>query len=114
MTDKPIVTPGRPYSARVEYFACREDVEAMLARGYNIRNAYDHMKEQGRVTCSYSAFCDYVRGGGKRQHSRHKNRPPGGFRTLQKAATERGPIIVKPKAENNPFDINSVDVSTLI
>ncbi len=67
------VTPSRPGSARVEFFACREDVEAMLAKGYNARMVYEAMKEQGRVSCSYSAFCDYVRGGGKRLHSK-KNR----------------------------------------
>ena len=67
--------PGRPGSARVEYFACREDVEAMLARGYSAQMVYEHMKEQGRITCGYSAFCDYVRGGGKRKHSRSVKKP---------------------------------------
>jgi len=37
MNDKPAVIPGNPGSARVEYFACREDVEAMLAKGYTAR-----------------------------------------------------------------------------
>ena len=92
MSNTHSVTPGSPYSARVEYFACREDVEAMLAKGYNIRNAYDHMKEQGRVTCSYSAFCDYVRGGGKRLHSKGKKKPTG----LQ-APQRSGPIIAEPQ-----------------
>ena len=44
---KPITKPGMPGAARVEYYACREDVEAMLAKGYNAKNAYDAMKEQG-------------------------------------------------------------------
>jgi len=66
------VEPGRPGSARVEYRACREDVEAMLARGYSYRMAWEEMQKQGRVRCSYSAFCDYVRGQGKRQHGRRK------------------------------------------
>ena len=68
--------PGRPGSARVEYFACREDVEAMLAKGYSARMVYEHMKEEGRVSCSYSAFCDYVRGNGVRKHSRRKKPLP--------------------------------------
>ncbi|MDL2316916.1 TraK family protein [Desulfovibrio sp. OttesenSCG-928-A18] len=77
MSDRPTVTAGRHSSARVEYYACREDVEALLTRGYSARMVYEHMKEQGRVTCSYSAFCDYVRGKGKRMHSsgKRKNRP---------------------------------------
>lgn len=69
MSDRPIATPIRPGTARVEYLACREDVETLLGKGYSIRLAYEAMQEQGRVTCGYSAFCDYVRGGGKRLHS---------------------------------------------
>ena len=70
MTDSPKSGRSRPYSALVEYLACREEVETMLAKGYSIRLAYESMKEQGRVTCGYSVFCDYVRGGGKRLHSK--------------------------------------------
>ena len=76
MLDKPTITPGTPGAARVEYFACREDVEAMLAKGYSARMVYEHMKEEGRVSCSYSAFCDYVRGNGIRKHSRRKKPLP--------------------------------------
>ena len=73
MTDNP--TPRKAYTARAEYYACREDVEAMLQQGYSIRMAYERMEEENRITCSYSAFCDYVRGNGKRLHSRQKETP---------------------------------------
>ena len=84
------VTPGLPGSARVEYFACRADVEAMLAQGHTARAVYEHLKDQGRLTCSYSAFCDYVRGQGKRRHSNKSRKPlpsvppvkPGGARII--------------------------------
>ena len=76
MSDKPTVTPGMSCAARVEYRACQQDVEAMLAKGYSIRMVYEHMKEEGRVSCSYSAFCDYVRGNGVRKHSRRKKPLP--------------------------------------
>jgi len=66
------VEPGRPGSVRVEYRACQADVEALLTKGYSYRMAWEEMKAQGRVQCSYSAFCDYVRGQGKRQHGRKK------------------------------------------
>ena len=66
------VEPGRPGSARVEYRACKEDVEALLAKGYSFRMAWEEMQKQGRVRSSYSAFCDYVRGQGKRMHGRKK------------------------------------------
>ena len=70
MSDNLNTTRSRPYSARVEYLACREEVETMLAKGYSVRLAYEAMRGQGRVTCGYSAFCDYVRGGGKRLQSK--------------------------------------------
>lgn len=71
MTDNTI-NPRKFYTARAEYFACREDVETMLRQGYSIRLIYERMEEEQRVTCSYSAFCDYVRGNGKRLHSKKK------------------------------------------
>lgn len=79
MADKPKVTPGAHGAARMEYYACREDVEALLAKGYSARLAYEAMQEQNRVTCSYSAFCDYVRGGGKRLHSSGNKKSANSF-----------------------------------
>ena len=99
MTDNTI-NPRKFYTARAEYFACREDVETMLRQGYSIRLIYERMEEEQRITCSYSAFCDYVRGNGTRKHSRRKKPlPQGRNRTL----TERsGPIIVQAKSEGFP------------
>lgn len=105
MSNKPTVTPGTPGAARVEYYACREDVEAMLAKGYSARMVYEHMKEQVRVTCSYSAFCDYVRGGGKRKHSKAGKRP-----TMK---TPQAALRTFSQARSNPFDPASVDISKL-
>ena len=95
----PTITPGTPGAARVEYFACREDVEAMLAKGYTARMVYEHMQEQGRMTCSYSAFCDYVRGQGKRKHSKGKRRFP--LRPDTPGATSTGkPFNYDPSSVN--------------
>ena len=74
MTDN-TTKPRKFYTTRAEYFACREDVETMLRQGYSIRLIYERMEEEQRITCSYSAFCDYVRGNGKRLHSRNKGDP---------------------------------------
>lgn len=108
--NRPDVTPGRPGSARVEYFACREDVEALLAKGYSVRLAYEAMQEQGRVTCSYSAFCDYVRGNGKRLHSRKRGKPRSAPLHPPKAG---GPIIVGQAKDSFP-DPKKMDISDAI
>jgi hypothetical protein len=34
----------------------------MFAKGYSARMVWEEMTAQGRMRCSYSAFCDYVRG----------------------------------------------------
>ena len=99
--------PGRPYAARVEYCACKEDVEDLLAKGHSVRMAYAAMKDQGRVTCGYSAFCDYVRGGGKRRHSKGKTRPQEAVQQ-QKAAPR---VISAPS--DRLVDPRTIDPSTL-
>ena len=110
MNDSPKTAPGRPCSARVEYFACREDVEAMLTKGYSVRMVYESMAEQGRVTCSYSAFCDYVRGGGKRLHSKKMEKPRSAAPLPPKTG---GPIIVG-RANNSFPDPRKMDVNDAI
>lgn len=112
MNQMPKIKPGMPGSARVEYLACREDVETMRAKGHNVSTIYEHLKAQGRVTCSYSAFCDYVRGGGKRKHSKAGKNP-----TIAKATVRPSPATeprTYTQGTSKAFDINSVDVSTLI
>lgn len=91
MADKSTAIPRKAYTARAEYFACREDVESMLSKGYSIQMIYERMQEEDRVTCSYSAFCDYVRGNGKRLHSRKKEAPKALLQTPKR--TEKPRVI---------------------
>ncbi|EFL86094.1 hypothetical protein HMPREF0326_01797 [Desulfovibrio sp. 3_1_syn3] len=109
MKEKPRIKPGMPGAARVEYFACREEVESMQTQGYTVRSIYEHLKGQGRVTCSYSAFCDYVRGGGKRKHS-NNGKPP-----VLRTEPRKGPIMVPGSVDHRKaFDMSAIDISTLI
>lgn len=90
MSDNSTVTPGTSCAARVEYRACQQDVEAMLTRGYSIRMVYEHLKKEGRVSYSYSVFCDYMRGNGIRKHSRRKKPPP---QVNSRPLTERSGMV---------------------
>ena len=92
MADEALSIPRKAYTARAEYFACREDVETMLQQGYSIRMAYERMRKENRIACSYSAFCDYVRGSGKRLHSRKKGAP--------KVPMPKAPLPTPKRAEN--------------
>jgi hypothetical protein len=42
--------------ARIEFFTVRNEVEKLLAAGYSIKLAYDHLKNLGQITMSYQAF----------------------------------------------------------
>lgn len=112
MNQMPKIKPGMPGSARVEYLACREEVEAMQGLGHNISTIYEHLNAQGRVTCSYSAFCDYVRGGGKRKHSKTGKTPNASKTPLNPSPTTESRPYSRDTSKS--FDIGSVDVSTLI
>jgi len=107
------VEKGRPGAARVEYRACKEDVEALLAKGYSTRMAWEAMTEQGRVQCSYSAFCDYVRGNGKRKHSPGPRTQQTQLRTPVTALQQSGPRIVRPESKQFTYSPSEVDPKTL-
>ena len=61
--------------ARVKYRAVQKEVTEKLASGYSNIMIYEELAASGRLTVSYSAFCDYVRGEGNRIHSRRHRRP---------------------------------------
>ena len=106
------VEPGRPGSARVEYLACKEEVIALLAQGYTVSIVYKHMKTQGRVTCSYSAFCDYVRGGDKRKHSKGENKRQTQLQPASLAPQQTSPRIIRNETKRL-VDPRDIDPTTL-
>lgn len=98
MTQKPHIKPGTSGTARVEYYACREEVESLLVQGYTARTIYEFLKEQNRFTCSYSAFCDYIRGQGDRKHSQTKGKTLPTL-TAPSQPQRTGPRFVKKEAD---------------
>ncbi len=62
----------RPYQARIEYRAVQTGVEEKLKAGYSKIKIYEELVAAGKLSISYSAFCDYVRGGGTRKHGQKK------------------------------------------
>ncbi len=65
----------RPYQARIEYRAVQAVVEEKLKAGYSKIKIYEELVAVGKLSISYSAFCDYVRGGGTRKHGQKKKLP---------------------------------------
>ena len=72
-----ICSKKRHGQARIEYRACQKEVEEKVAAGYSNIMIYEELAAAGRLTTSYSAFCDYARGEGQRIHSRrHRKAQP--------------------------------------
>ncbi len=66
----------RPGLARVEFFAVREDVMALLTQGHTYASAYDQLKEAGKISMSYSAFRNYVHNRSRSNlEPKHGNKP---------------------------------------
>ena len=101
--------PGASGIARVEFLACREAIENLRNQGYTARAIHAHFTEKGYLTCSYSAFCDYLRGEGKRSHSKKKHSP----QHPKPVAKSGGPIIVNVKTETFP-DPRKMDIKDAI
>ncbi len=92
-----IVVKGKQrakYDVRVEYLSVRSEVERMLELGHSCKAIFEEMSRSGRITISYSTFCDYVRGGGRRFRSseRHiRNRKPTGLTPGQSGTPREAP-----------------------
>jgi hypothetical protein len=85
--------------ARIEYRACRKEVEEKIAAGYSSIMIFEELTDSGRLTTSYSAFCDYVRGEGKRIHSRRR-------RAAQANPPKSGSSVFRPADKSEPFSID--------
>lgn len=46
---------------KVEFLANLDEIRQMLAQGYNYKNVYSKMAEEGRFTMSYFTFCHHLR-----------------------------------------------------
>ena len=43
--------------ARIEFLACREEIETLLSQGYDKRKIHARLIEKKKVSMSYDAFC---------------------------------------------------------
>jgi hypothetical protein len=75
--------------ARIEYRACQKEVEEKLVAGYSNIMIYEELTAAGRLTVSYSAFCDYIRGEGQRIHSRRRKPAKSSWRQRAESTFKR-------------------------
>jgi hypothetical protein len=109
----------RKQMAKIEFKACRERVEAMLAQDFNHRLIHEKLTEEGLITMAYPSFTQKLR---NLQRAPLAGKPPekplspqaaGDGRKPDPGRPFRGPGIIKPGLEPFP-DPKNIDPKTLI
>lgn len=112
--DLPARRQRAKYTARVEYLAIKSTVDQMLERGHRVKSIFEEMTRAGRITISYTSFCEYVRGGGQRPRKSERHNK------IQKRPTvpPRPPVRSKSNtsvAPDGPFvHDKDIDISELV
>jgi hypothetical protein len=57
----PAGKPLRRHLARVEFLACKETVDSMLAQGFSKKLIHERLTEEGRFSMAYMTLCEIVR-----------------------------------------------------
>ena len=86
--------------ARIEYRAVKAFVEKRIEDGYSLKLIFEELSKSGQVTMSYTAFCDYVRGAGKRVHGKKK-------------APAKSQMI-KPFGKDEPFRVERCSLEEMV
>jgi hypothetical protein len=57
----PAGKPLRRHLARVEFLACKETVDSMLAQGFSKKLIHERLTEEGCFSMAYMTLCELVR-----------------------------------------------------
>jgi len=52
---------GRRYMARVDFIACKETIDSMLAQGFSRKLIHEKLISEGRCSMNYITFCEFIR-----------------------------------------------------
>ncbi|GFH63356.1 MAG: hypothetical protein ZNDK_1127 [Candidatus Desulfovibrio kirbyi] len=84
----------RRHMGRVEYLACKETVDTMLAQGFSKKLIHERLTEEGRFSMAYISFCQILLKAGK------KSAPKPSPQTLPVPVhPQRQPCIIKAGPE---------------
>jgi len=102
-------------AGKVQFNAVREEVSALLGKGYSRRALYAVLHEKGAFTGSYRRFCEYAQGIGNRESGKEKPEPA--LAPSEKAAPENTtPQTAQPvkPATGGFIHTNTPNISDLI
>ena len=108
----------KTYDARVEFLAVQMDVAKMMIEGHRIKAIFERMSKDGRITVSYTTFCDYVRGGGNRLRRADQRRNQAALATARLPQSPvnapRRTVVARPD-KKEPFSHDKdVDIKDLV
>ena len=86
-------------AAKVQFNAVREEVFALLDKGYSRRALHAVLREEGLFTGSYRRFCEYARGIGKRERGKEM---PGPAITASEKVTPPPPTAPPAQRQEKP------------
>jgi len=116
--DAPKRKQRKTYDARVEFLAVQADVAKMMAEGHRIKAVFERLTMDGRITVSYTTFCDYVRGGGNRLRRADQRRGQTASATVQSAqpsvSAPPRTVVARPEKKEPFFHDKDVDIKDLV
>jgi hypothetical protein len=109
--------------ARIEVIAAREEIGRRLSEGEPVRQIFDEMRSEGRVSVSYRAFCHQIlkaipgsteSRAGELAPIGQPAKPAGRSAPATSPITERARAVTKqPDAAGKPSSIISAEVKQL-
>jgi len=88
--------------ARVEFVACKETIDSMLAQGFSKKLIHERLTAEGRCSMHYVTFCEFIR-------KAEKMPPPSPPKQTEKpqpvgtpVRPQRQPGIIKAESKTFP------------
>ena len=104
----------RKQMAKIEYAACKDKVDSMLAQDFNPKLIHEKLTEEGRFTMAYPSFTQILRSTASKTQPSKPMRPAAAeSKRAIPARPQRVPGIIS--VDHEPFpDPRNIDPKTLI
>ena len=100
--------------ARIEFMACRETIESLLAQGFDKKKIHARLAKDGQITMSYDSFCKVLIRASNNELNIQSLAPPPAPEPVERKPTtpvaNPGSKIIKPSSDTLQ-DPRTVDTS---
>ena len=95
-------TPVRRYMARVEFVACKETIDSMLAQGFSKKLIHERLISEGRCSMHYITFCEFIRNAGQMPFQLQPKQAENSKAAPLPTRPSRQPGIIKAESKTFP------------